>query len=59
MTRKDYEAIAKILRESDVMTGFDSLCYAMADYMAERNPRFKRDIFLQACNGLIGGRGIN
>lgn len=53
MSKKEYIEIARILRESTVMKGYDSLCYTMADWMASENPKFNKKHFLQACNSLL------
>lgn len=58
MSRQDYAAIARILRDSSVIKGFDALCYSMADYMGEDNPRFDRQHFLQACSGFVIDYGL-
>jgi len=61
MTMKDFELIARVLRESthpegtlwtsDKPTFVDrgSLAKAFADELAKTNPRFKRDVFMRAC----------
>lgn len=57
MTRKDYRAIAKVLREhldaTPETTGevfqWGRMCHAFADMLAEDNPRFHRNTFLMAC----------
>ena len=57
MTRKDYEAIARIIREnmgyhipeSGPEIHAPELVTALADYMAQDNLRFNRDRFVNAC----------
>ena len=53
MTRKDYVAVADILSkygERILIWDFDNLVNDFADLMAEDNPRFMRERFVQACN---------
>lgn len=66
MSRKDYEAIAAAVREvralfaaearhpyperDDVLIGIDATVKAVADALANDNPRFDRTRFLVACN---------
>ena len=49
-TRKQYKAIAKLIKESTLYS-FDGVLIAneFADYFAKDNPRFDRDKFLSAC----------
>jgi hypothetical protein len=58
MTRKDYEAIAEVLREhreaSTNKSEFTQLCYSLADKFTEENPRFLPHRFLGACGVFIG-----
>lgn len=60
MTRKDFEAIAAIIRQNtveDAAAGFDEgydagvhiVATDLADYFATVNPRFDRRLFLEAC----------
>ncbi len=58
MTRKDYVAVADILSEyapgaNEVSWEepqlFDQMVREFADYMAEDNPRFMRNKFIDAC----------
>ena len=55
MTRKDYVATAVILDNfiGDMPIKYDSECYALAEQFADMfeadNPKFSRDIFLDAC----------
>jgi hypothetical protein len=59
MSKKNYEAIAALLRRqhvrsnrsTDAIAALDVLREDMADYMAEDNPRFDRGRFLAACRG--------
>ena len=53
MTRKDYVAISDILSKYGqriLVWDFDNLVNDVADLMAEDNPRFMRDRFVDACN---------
>lgn len=50
-SKKDYEAIAKLLRpysEAEKVPPFSIAC-ALADYFAQDNPHFDRARFLAAC----------
>jgi hypothetical protein len=59
MTRKDYEAIAKIVRSERTLCDpytrqesrdiIDHLTYALSDVLADDNPKFHREQFLAAC----------
>jgi hypothetical protein len=51
MTRKDYIAMSDILKDyaEPLMEDYIYLVNDVANYMAEDNPRFMRDKFLQAC----------
>ncbi len=52
MTRKDFEAIASVVRDfSFTGDGRDRerLARALADELRLKNPRFNRDRFLKAC----------
>ena len=62
MTKKDYEAIAGIIRDcfkqAQYSTPFNpcgvlaaSIAEDLAEYMKIDNPRFRRDQFLAACRG--------
>jgi hypothetical protein len=65
MTRKDYVAIATAMNRNKPATDNDtdraahnmvrlqwaSDCMAIADTLAEDNPRFDRDRFYRACEG--------
>lgn len=57
MTRKDYMAVSDILAEYAPHTAepelFDQMLKDFADYMADDNPRFMRDKFLDACYSKI------
>lgn len=44
MSKKDYEAIAEIVRTADIRY----LAESLADHFAKENPRFDREKFLQA-----------
>jgi hypothetical protein len=48
MTKKHYEAIAKVLREND--NKYD-IVHALVDAFAADNPRFDPGRFLAAANG--------
>jgi hypothetical protein len=53
MTRKDYMAVSDILAEYAPHTAepmlFDQMVKDFADYMADDNPRFLHDKFVDAC----------
>lgn len=55
MTRKHYEAIARIIRDAEASqfkTKAGTLAYvtlALADMLAQDNPRFDRTRFFEAC----------
>ena len=59
MSKKHYEAIAKIIRDNqhclvvDYSTNYegwqDDMVTALADYFATQNPNFDRDKFIAAC----------
>ena len=52
MTRKDFEAIAKIIKDADKAGNIrypGTLAYTFADYLETTNPRFDRDRFIAAC----------
>jgi hypothetical protein len=52
MTRKDYVAVSKILRNYKhemEAEAYSNLCNDFADYMEEDNPRFLDLKFLEAC----------
>ena len=53
MTRKDYELIAKVLRENQDFDGVVSpraqIAVALATELQKDNPRFSPARFLQAC----------
>jgi hypothetical protein len=57
MSKKDYELIARVLRESRALSTTSGKCYARelaADFAAElaaTNPRFDRERFIAACMG--------
>jgi len=49
MTRKDFKAIAKILREYTDQSDFDfPLVQVLANYFKEVNPNFNRCKFMEA-----------
>lgn len=60
MTRKDYELIAKVLREFGEPNGQgensrpvddrDEIAYLLASALQAENPRFDRAKFLRACS---------
>ena len=57
MTKKDFDAFASIIHaelasNSEGSSGHataESFAIKMADYCAQMNPRFKRDLFYKAC----------
>ena len=50
MTKKHFEAIAKILRDSEVDPNFvQALAKALAQYFATTNPNFDAERFVKAC----------
>lgn len=58
MTRKDYEAIAKVFRDNGkrLLTAHESSIWLVmrqdiADVLAADNPRFQRERFYAACEG--------
>lgn len=61
MTKRDYELIAGVLRDTEVVAkksawdsnwrNRDRLNVAMADALEGTNPRFNRERFLAACEG--------
>lgn len=52
MTKKDYELIAKVIRENegDDMRSHIALVNALAYALEQANPRFDRPRFLAACD---------
>jgi hypothetical protein len=51
MTRKDYELIAKILREARILgLSYEDIISAFAVNLGKTNPRFDVAKFLAACN---------
>jgi hypothetical protein len=50
MTKKDFEAIAAILRTIPQQDVRDDVARGFATYFETRNPRFLRSRFLSACN---------
>jgi hypothetical protein len=52
MSRKDYEAIARIINSLALTDAKrESLGQQMADYFEATNPRFDRERFVKACIG--------
>lgn len=54
LSRKDYEAIARIIKdltteEGDIAQGY--LIEELSDYFGKDNPDFDRDKFYKACYG--------
>lgn len=51
MTRKDYEALAQMVKEAEPQTdlGLRILVFKMADYFKADNPNFKHEVFYKAC----------
>ena len=49
MTKKDFELIASALRRLGAGHAWKDTCLAMADALANTNPRFDRARFLAAC----------
>lgn len=57
MTRKDYELIARVLRNSGEMIdemALEALAENFADELADTNPRFDRDRFISASGVKVG-----
>jgi len=54
MTRKDYIAMSDIFKQysANMPEEFDDMVEDVADYLAEDNPRFMREKFLEA-SGII------
>ena len=60
MTRKDYERIAKAMSQArsdnwgdgPAEQGIEWACRVLADTLAEDNPRFNREKFLQVCDDI-------
>lgn len=58
MTRKDYQVIADALATTWAFAGptgrktVELVARDLADALAARNPRFKRERFLNACQGV-------
>ena len=58
MSKHDYELIARVLRETSgnetyrqgAYALFNDLVFALAFELAQDNPRFDRDRFIEACN---------
>jgi hypothetical protein len=50
MTKKDFEAIAAVLRDVFPTEARESAAFRMADYLKTRNPRFDEGRFLIACD---------
>jgi len=54
MTKRDFEAIAKIIKQVavdlDCAVVTDRVAERIADYCLTTNPRFNRNRFLTACN---------
>lgn len=61
MTRKDYRALAEVMRthldgmdgNSDPLGQWASLCHAIADVLEADNARFVRSKFLLACGWTV------
>lgn len=49
MTKKHFEAIAEVIKNTLVSDRREATATAMADYFETVNPRFNRDQFLTAC----------
>lgn len=50
MTKKDFEAIARILKSKDGrIDAVEMIAEDLADLFAADNPRFDRDRFIEAC----------
>ena len=71
MTRKDYELIAKALRngfmaqppspmgsEVDIYFNYRLIVGSMANALERNNPRFNRDKFMEACGVLTNTAGV-
>jgi len=52
MNKKDYVKVAKVIKDAPATM---ALIFALMDIFEEDNPRFDRDIFLEAC-GLKEGK---
>lgn len=51
MTKKDYEAVAQILKDAEPQTdlGLRIVVFKMADMFKSENPRFSHERFYKAC----------
>lgn len=50
MTKKHFEAIAKIMATFKESPSMPIIAYELANYFQRENPRFNRAKFLKACN---------
>ena len=49
MTKRDFQKIATILKNSQHNNNFVELCSDFANYLEGKNPKVNRDLFLEAC----------
>ena len=49
MTKKDFQLIAEVFKYKGVTLSKFVSCYAVAEALAQSNPRFNKDKFLKAC----------
>jgi hypothetical protein len=55
MTRKHFEAIAKIIRDARTSDGVkEEIGKALADFFETQNPNFRHDLFMQVVNNEAG-----
>jgi hypothetical protein len=57
MTRRDYDLISKVLARCqpsvlDATSLRNLIIYSLANALAEENPRFDRERFMQTCSGV-------
>jgi hypothetical protein len=54
MTRQDFIFIASVIRDmSPVVRDRDAIATDFADRLGETNPRFNRQLFIQAATGVV------
>ena len=57
MTKKDYELIARIIKEAGLaQNDLERIANDFAYTLASKNPRFNRDMFLKACGVEVENR---
>lgn len=53
VTQKDFRAIAQILKDISLYSGYSQpvkmVANRLCDYFQQENPKFKKDLFLKAC----------